>query len=194
MIDIEIFQDAGTITAGRGTPIAVDNFNMKSAAAYSTAYYPTNETSSAPLVRPVDAGAQTLSFKVFTFFKLTGTYSWIKNLRFRVTTATASEASNAQLFFKNTNVYETPTNNFDGNMLLLADKNGVVYSDPIYPMLSLVGPNSATTRATAYTNVGGVSILYTNYFVTQIRVNTGSLVGNTAEMQLKFEAYEYYEV
>lgn len=188
MIDIQIFQDVGAITAGRGTPIEVANWNMKDSANYATAYYPTDETSAAPLIRPLLAGEQTLSYKVFTYFKLTGTYSKIKNLRFRVTMATAPEASDAQLFFKNTNVYETPTKNFDGGMILLANKNGVVYSDPIYPMLSTVGPNSATTRQTVYT---GTAPLYTNYFVTQIRVNKGSTVGNTAEMELKFEAYEY---
>lgn len=190
MIDFNIYRDEGPIVSGRGTPLEVMDFNSKNSASYTVAYFPTNETSSAPLVRPTLAGSQTLSYKVLTFFKLSGSYSWIKNVRFRVSMVSAPEASDAQLFFKLTNVYEEPSNAFDGDMLLLADKNGVVYSDPIYPMLSTSGPHLATSRQVAYNNV---SPLYTNYFVTQLRVNKGSLVGNTAEMQLKFEAYEYYE-
>lgn len=188
MIDIQVFQDVGPIVNGRGTPIEVTNWNMKNSGSYTTAYYPTHETVSAPLIRPLNAGEQTLSYKVFTYFKLSGSYSKIKNLRFRVSMVDGPGATNAQLFFKNTNVYETPTNDFDGDMILLADKNGVVYSDPIYPMLSTIGPNSATTRQTVYSDG---ATLYTNYFVTQMRVNKGSTVGNTAEMELKFEAYEY---
>ncbi len=191
MIDITMWRDEGAPTSGRGTPIEVTNFNMKNATAYATMYYPTNETTAAPLVRPIDAGAQTLSYKVYTFFKLSGTYEWIKNLRFRVSVEGAAQASDAQVFFKNTHVYQEPDNAFDGDMILLANKTGSILSDPIYPMLSTVGPNSATTRATAYNNVGP---LYTNYFVTQLRINKGSLVGNTAQLKLKFEAYEYYEV
>ena len=149
MIDFEIFQETGPLVDGRGTPVAVTNWNMKNSAAYATVYYPTEETSSAPLVRPTLAGEQTLSYPVYTFFKLSGSYNAIKNVRFRVTMASAPDQGvDAQLFFKMTNTYQTPTKTFDGNMILLADKNGVVYSDPIYPMLSTTGPNAATTRQT----------------------------------------------
>ena len=192
MIDINVFRDEGPAISGRGTPIAVENFNMKNAAAYATAYYPTGETVGAPLIRPLLNGEQTLSFKVYTFFVLSGTYGWIKNLRFRVSLETAADTGvNAQLFYRNTNVYATPDNAFDGNMMLLANTDGAPVSTLIYPMLSTVGPNSATSRQVAYNNV---SPLYTNYFVTQLRINKSSFAGNTPEMKIKFEATEYYEV
>lgn len=189
MIDINVFRDEGAPVSGRGTPIAVTNFNMKDSAAYATFYYPTNETVAAPLIRPVDAGAQTLSYKVYHYFVLSGTYTIIKNLRFRISLATAADLNvDAQLFFKNTNVYATPDNAFDGDMNLLVNKSGIVLSDPIYPNISTVGPNSATSRLTSY---GPDQTLYTNYFVTQLRINKGSYSGNTPEMIMKFEAYEY---
>ena len=188
MIDFQIYRDEGPITSGRGTPREVTNWNMKDSSAYLTVYYPTQETVGAPLIRPLNAGEQKLSFKVYTFFKLSGSYASIKNLRFRVSMVNSPQASDVQVFFKNTNVYQTPDNAFDGDMILLADKNGVVYSDPIYPMISTVGPNSATTRQTTY---NGTAPLYTNYFVTQVRVNKGSTIGNSAGFELKFEAYEY---
>ena len=188
MIDIQIFRDQGPLTGGRGTPLEVANFNMKNSATYLVEYFPTNETDSAPLVRPIVAGEQTLSYKVYTFFKLNGTYNNIKNLRFRVTLEGAGEASDVQLFYKMTNVYETPTKNFDGDMMLLANKSGVVLSDPIYPFLSTSGPHLATSREISYANTAP---LYTGYFVTQLRVNKGSTVGNSAEMMLKFECNEY---
>lgn len=191
MIDFQIFQDVGAVTGGRGTPIEVVDFNMKDSPTYSVAYYPTNQEMAAPLVRPLNAGEQDFSFKVYTFFKLSGTYSKIKNPRFRIRVSVAAQASGAQLFYKLSNVYETPTNTLDGDMMLLADSSGTIMQDPIYMNLSTVGPNAATSRDTVYANV---SPLYTNYFVTQMRVNKGSLVGNTAEFTLKFEATEYYEV
>ena len=191
MIDIQIFRDEGPLTSGRGAPLEVMDFNMKNSALYLTEYYPTNETSSAPLIRPLNAGEQTLSYKVYTFFKLSGSYDIIKNVRFRVSMETAADTGvDAQLFFKMTNVYQTPDNAFDGDMILLANSAGTVLSDPIYPNISTVGPNSATSRLISYANV---SPLYTNYFVTQLRVNKGSFAGNTPEMKLKFECYEYFQ-
>lgn len=188
MIDIQVFREQGPLSGGRGSPIEVMNFNMKDSASYTVAYYPTNEIASAPLVRPINPGEQKLSYKVYTFFKLNGPYNIIKNLRFRVSAVEGPEASDVQLFYKLTNKYETPNNLFDGDMMLLADNSGSAVSDPIYTNLSTVGPHLATTRQTMYTNVYP---LYTPYFVTQLRVNANSAIGNSAEMMLKFECYEY---
>ena len=183
MIDIAVYQDVGPISGGRGTPLLVTNFNMKDSGSYATTYFP-----GAPLVRPTVPGIQKLSYKVFTYFVLTGSYDSIKNLRFKITMTDAPQASDAQLFYKMTNTYETPTNNFDGDMLLLADASGEIQSPLIYPMLSTTGPQNAVSRQMYY---NGTTPLYTNYIVTQMRVNEGTTVGNTAETELKFEAYEY---
>lgn len=188
MIDINVFRDEGAISSGRGTPIAVTNFNMKDSATYSVAYYPTKETTGAPMVRPLYAGEQDLTYKVYTFFKLEGDGEKIKNLRLKVTLTDAPEASDAQLFYKLTNVYATPDNSFDGDMIYLG-RDSVLQTE-FWPNLSTSGPNLATSRATTYTLVAGTP-LYTNYFVTQMRINKGSTVGNSAEFKLAFEVYEY---
>lgn len=188
MIDIEVFQDTGAITGGRGTPVAVTNFNMKNSGSYDVAYFPTNETTGAPLIRPTVAGEQVFSFPVYTFFKISGASERLKNLRFQITMESGPQTDKAQLFYKNTNVYATPAAEFDGSMLLMADGNGAVLTPTIYPNLSAVGPHLATSRQVTYQ--GGFPY-YTNYFVTQMRVNKGCLVGNTAQFKLRFEAFEF---
>lgn len=189
MIDISVYQDTGPVTGGRGTPVLVDNFNMKASGSYSVNYYPTDEPAGgAPLVRPTLAGDQTLSFPVYTFFKIDGATERLKNLRFVVSVESPAQTDKAQLFYKVTNVYQAPTASFDGNMMLMANGDGVVMTPIIYPMISNVGPHVATSRQTVYQ--GGFPY-YTNYFVTQMRVNKDCVVGNTAEFKLRFEAFEF---
>ena len=187
MINIRLFRDEGVVTGSRGTPLEVTNFNMKDSASYTVEYYTTEETTGAALIRPTVAGEQMLSYKVYTFIMVEGAAERLKNLRFKVTREDTADADKAQLFYKMTNVYAAPDNAFDGDMLLMANNDGVVLTPTIYPNLSTVGPHLATTRAVEYTSYP----LYTNYFVTQMRVNKDSLVGNTAEFKLRFEAYEY---
>ena len=188
MINIRVFQDTGALTGGRGTPVEATNFNMKNSGTYSVVYYPTGETSCAPLVRPTVVGDQVMSFPVYTFFMIEGASERLKNIRFRVFMEADPQASDAQLFYKVTNTYTTPSATYDGSMMLLAKKDGAVLTELIYPNLSTVGPHLATTRPTVV--VGGFPY-YTNYFVTQMRVNRGCTVGNTAQFKLRLEAYEF---
>lgn len=188
MIDITVYRDEGPVVGSRGTPVAVTNFNMKNSAVYTVAYFATAETTGAPLIRPTLSGDQRISFPVYTFFKINGASERIKNLRFKITLESSAQADKAQLFYKNTNVYAEPTATYDGSMMLMADAGGTVLTSQIYPNISTSGPHLATSRQTVYT--GGYPY-YTNYFVTQMRVNKGSLVGNTAQFKLRFEAYEF---
>jgi hypothetical protein len=190
MIDILVYRDEGAISGGRGTPVLVDNFNMKNSATYSVQYYPTKETTGAPLLRPANAGEQTLSYKVYTFFKLSGNTELIKNCRFLFTVEGAGEANGVQLFYKHTDVYATPDNAYDGDMTYLGTPGGVALQGEFWPNFSTVGPNSATSRSTSYTLATGVP-LYTNYFVTQLRVNKGSTVGNSCEFKLRLSVHEF---
>lgn len=190
MINITVYQDVGPAVAGRGTStVEVMDFNMKNSGTYSVAYYPTDEGSGgAPLVRPTVVGDQVFSYPVYTFFKIDGATETLKNMRFIVSLESDPQTDKAQLFYKNTNVYSTPSAAYDGSMMLMADTNGVVLTPVIYPMISTVGPHLATSRQTTYQ--GGFPY-YTNYFVTQMRVNRNCVVGNTAEFKLRFEAFEF---
>lgn len=188
MIDIEVFQDTGSITGGRGTPISVMSFDMKNSGSYDVMYYPTEETDGAPLIRPLGSGDQTVSFPVYTFFKINGDAETLKNIRFVMSMEEGPQADNTQLFYKTTNTYQTPAAVYDGSMMLLADVDGEPLTTMFYPNLSTSGPHLATTRPNY---VSGGFPYYTNYFVTQVRVNKGTLVGNTAQWKLRLEAYEY---
>lgn len=190
MIDIEAYRDEGAITGGRGTPRLIEDFNMKDSASYTVEYYPTKETSSAPLVRPANAGEQDLSYQVFTFFKIMGDGEKVKNLRLKISVTDAPEADGVQLFYKLTNTYSTPSNAYDGDMTYLGTTSGGVLQVEFWPMLSTSSPHLATSRQTSYTLSAGTP-LYTNYFVTQARVNKGSTVGNSAEFTLKMSVHEY---
>lgn len=184
-VTVSMWRDEGAVISGRGTPRAVTNFNMKNSAAYATAYFPTSETASAPLIR--SNTDQILSYKVYTYFKLEGTYNIIKNPKIIVTVNTPAEADKTQLFYKLTNVYEAPTNAYDGDMQLLADGNSIVVP-VMFPNMSTTGPHTATSRSTSYSNI---SPLYTCYIVTQVRIAPNCLVGNTPEFKMRFECKEY---
>lgn len=186
-ITVTMWRDEGAVVSGRGTPRAVTNFNMKDSSAYATAYYPTTETASAPLGRTLVPGEQVLSYKVYTYFKIEGTYNIIKNPKIIVSVKTPAEADKTQLFYKLTNTYEVPDKAYDGSMNLLADGNSIIVP-VMFPNMSSSGPHLATSRALSYSNV---SPLYTCYIVTQVRVNANSLVGNTPEFKMRFECKEY---
>lgn len=196
MIDITVYQDTGALTGGRGTPVLVDNFDMKDSGDYSIQYYPTKEMTGAPLVRPLNSGEQDISFPVYTFFKIVGDGEVVKNLRFLLTLAVSDsggnevgEANNVQLFYKHTNVYQTPTAAVDGDMIYVGTPTGTVLQTEFWPMLSTVGPHMATSRNTTYTL--SATPLYTNYFVTQMRVNKGSTAGNSCRFQLRLSVHEF---
>jgi hypothetical protein len=184
-----MYRDEGPVVGGRGTPRVVTNFNMKNSADYATAYFPTQESASAPLVRKINSpGDETLSYKVYTFFKLEGTYNVIKNFKIKLSVVSPKQASKAKLYYKMTNVYEVPDNSYDGDMMLAADGDSIIVP-VIYPNISTIGPHEATSpQLEAYSNV---SPLYTAYIVTQIRVGNDSTVGNTSEYKLRFECKEY---
>jgi hypothetical protein len=190
MIDITMYRDEGPVISGRGTPIEVVNFNMKNSGVYLVEYYPTKETSSASLVRPVDAGAQDLSYPVYTFFKITGDGEKVKNLHIQISMETAGEADGVQVFYALASDYAEPTDSYQGNMIWLVKQDGTVMSPEVWPCLSVGGPHLAFTRQPSYTLTAGIP-LYTNYLVTQTRVNKGSSVGNSAEVKLKFIVQEF---
>lgn len=187
-VNIDLYEDTGAVLSGRGTTVTLlDSWDLKNSADHAYVYYPTNETTAAPLIRPFNtAGAQTLSFKKYLSFKLDGTYTRLKNIRIKVT-ASDPDTDAAQLFYKLTNTYQVPDNTFDGDMILLSP-NSTILTPIIWPMLSTTGPQNATSRQTVY---GPNQTLYTQFLVVQMRVNNNCVIGNSAEFNLRLEAYDY---
>ncbi len=185
--NIDLYEDTGPVLSGRGTTVTLlDSWDLKSSSNPTDFYYPTNVGVGAPLIRPVGtAGAQTLSYKKYLSFKIDGTYKRLKNIRIKLS-AIAGD-NDAQLFYKLTNTYAEPDNLFDGDMRLWATGASIT-NDTLHPMLSTTSPNTATSRSVIY---GPNETLYTEFLVVQLRVPNNSTIGNSAEFNLKLEAYDY---
>jgi hypothetical protein len=185
--NIDLYEDSGALLSGRGTTVALcTEWNLKASSNPAYVYYPTNETSNAPLIRPFNtAGGQTLSYKRYLSFKIDGTYSKIKNPRIYLDLA-GPQTDNAQLFYKLTNSYSVPDATFDGDMTLLATDT-VVQLPEIWPMLGS-SPASASSRSISY---GPNATLWTPFIVVQARINNNCAIGNTAEFTLRLEVHDY---
>jgi hypothetical protein len=191
VIDVKLYRGIGTASGGApASSILVEDWNMKLDPGYDVFYYPTNEGPAAPLVRDPDPANQVLSYPVHTYFAITGAYSALKNVRLGVSLTTAPQAQ-AQVFYKLTHVYETPAAAFDGDMAMLAGVDGAPVETVLFPLLSTTGPTAATSRATTYQNPDGTVTLYTQFFVSQVRVAAGTALGNTAELRLRLSVDEY---
>jgi hypothetical protein len=194
-INLQVFQESGALTGGRGTTVTeVTNWNMKDSASYAALYYPHDGSTSAPLIRPTAAGDLKLSYKVYTFFKLT-VDAKIKNLKIKIQMDSAAQASKAMLFYKITNQYATPDNAFDGQML--PAYTGSAWSNGaseivLWPNWSTTGPHLATSRSITYTGTSGSPLtLYSPYFVSQMYIPDSSSIGNSAEFKLRLECIEF---
>lgn len=186
-INIDLYEDSGAVTSGRGaTQAIITDWNLKYSALSSTVYYPTAVLASAPLVRPTNPGEEFLSYKKYLSFKVDGTYTRVKNLRIKVT-GTGSQASTPRLFYKFTNTYAVPDAAYDGDMMLLSS-DGTVHSPVLYPYFSTTGPQNATSRSVVY---GPNQTLYTNWIVVQMRIPYGCTAGNSAEFKLELVCDEY---
>lgn len=185
---IDLFEDSGTPSASRGSVITlIDQWNMKNSSNPAVVYFPTGETTNAPLVRPTGAGEEFLSFKKYLSFKCYGTYANIKNLKINLSVDSATQANKPRLFYKFANTYSAPDNAYDGDMIC-ASIDGTVQVPTLFPCFSTTGPQNATTRQAAY---GPDQILYSNWLVLQMRIPYDCSVGNSAEFKLTLSASEY---
>jgi hypothetical protein len=192
---LQFFQDSGALTLGRGAVTTeVDNWNMKSSDSLTALYYPHDAALNAPLIRPGLAGDLTLSYKVYTFFKISGTYTKIKNLRLKLSVDSATQAAGGMLYYKLTNSYATPDAAWDGQMVPAYTGSAWANGSSelvLYPNWSTTGPNNATSRSIVY---GPDQTLYSEYLVTQLYIqhSTGhDTLGNTAEFKLRMEFIEF---
>lgn len=179
-ITLQVFEETGAVLSGRGTTLTeITNFNWKRSGDVTHAYY------FYPLRRPYVPSHQTLSYKKYIFFKLSGTYTNLKNIELNVSIKSAAQAENTRLYYKWTHIYTEPDNSYDGSMIYM--DGDALHS---YPLLSSSGPNYATTRAKCY---GPNTTLYTQYLVTQMRVNKSDWddIGNTAQLTFSLTAHEF---
>ena len=193
MIDFTIYRESGAPVAGRGTVVEADDFNMKASADPAVLYYPHDAAANAPLVRPLFAGDVVTSYKVYTFFKVSGTYTKLKNLKLRLTLESPQQASKAMLFYRLTNIYANQTNAFDGQMMPAWNGSAWVNGESslvLHPSWSLTGPTDATTRNIVY---GPNQTIYSSYLVTQLYVAAGPNTGNSAEFKARLECIEFGE-
>lgn len=191
-ITITIFEDSGPLLNGKGTNrTAVTNIGWKSNGLDETDPYIYG-----PLIRPEGDTPFTYSFKKYNFLKIEGTYPIASRPRIKFTGNyngappqgyEKSGANQVRLYYKLTNEYETPNNDWDGSLMYLPP--GVTQT--VYPAMSVVGPELATTYPQYL--IGNITY-YTQYLVTQLLVPAGTSIdfGNIGELNIEwfFDEYE----
>ena len=200
-INIQVFEEYGPAVNGRGSVVEAANFNWKSTSDIAGEYY------IYPLRRPLLDRDQTFSYKRYFFFKISGTYTYLKNVKLNVTIGdNARQASGSvakgkyaksdteirnQWFYKFTNTYETPDNLYDGKMIYAYNQEKSLQRELDWmPNLSTTSPLNATSRPIVLT---GNNDYYTQYFVTQMRVleDAWDNVGNTDELKFTISLNEF---
>lgn len=192
-VNVQIFEETGAIAGGRGSVVTeITNLNWKKTSDPTAVYYLN------PVRRPTYHTDETFSYQRYIFFKVSGTYQYLKNFRILVTPTAAPQADLCQLFYKMTDTYAVPTNTFDGSMLFGIEDDGTLQ---LNPMISTNSPNLAVSRPKI---MGPNQTFYTNYLVTQMRVKYGKVietstdartneqnVGNTMGLNVQFICDEF---
>lgn len=199
-LNIQVFEEYGPVVNGRGSVVEAANFNWKSTSDINGEYY------FYPLRRPILDRDQTLSYKRYFFFKISGTYTFLKDVKLKVEIGEARQASGTtkdgeyaksdqemrnQWFYKFTNTYEEPDNLYDGKMIYAYNHiDSKQYLLDWMPNLSTVSPLEATSRPIVLT---GNNYYYTQYLVTQMRVMEAEWdnVGNTDEYKFTLSLKEF---
>lgn len=160
-IVIEAYEDWGPAVNGAGTNrTLITNCNLSTKSDPAQNYYLWD------IPRPV-TGSVTASYKRYISFKISGTYTAIKNLKIKI--PAAQSAGNWEVAYALTNTYSEPagvTNEF-GKLSGLLDTSLNILAEPVvlYPTLSSSGPNVAGSRAALGPNL----TLWTQYLVLQFR-------------------------
>jgi hypothetical protein len=186
-IEVELYEDTGAVLSGHGTTrIAVDNIGWKDSPLDETnsfVYYPINR----------DTTNFGYSHAKYNYMKISGTYAAGSRPRIQISGSVIGAppsgytGTNAvRLYYKLTNVYSTQDPNMDGTLIYLPP--GTTHT--LYPAMSTVGPEAATTYPKHLT---GNTTYYSQYIVTQLYVEPGaaSKIGNIGEIVLKFYMDEY---
>ena len=161
-------------------PVEVSNANLKNSAlaAPNAPYY------LYPIRRP-ESNLIQFSFTNKIFAEITGTYSTIKRLRWKIDVPDLNPVKSA-FYYSLSYVYSDPTISFDGNGIYINDK-----TLNINPRTSDVAPTSATDFNYVWTNNKTV---YTDYLQFQLAVQQAEEtdIGNIppVEISLSDDLYE----
>lgn len=194
-ISIEVYEDWGTAigTPAKGTNrTKVTNANLKSIMDPAQHYY-LNDITRPPEVTLNSTEIASCSFTRYLSFKISGTYSRIKNTRIIIPKGFASD--NWRVSYRLTNSYEMPTGttnslnryvgNYDGRLMPLTE------DVTLFPNLSVVGPEQSTTRPLT---VGPNTTVWTQYLVLQFMAHASTYddIGNegTETIQLILDELE----
>lgn len=186
-LSVELYEDSGTAASGRGsTRIAVENIGWKSNG--------TDETDSF-IYHPINRSLTNCvwSYTKYNFIKISGTYPAAARPRIMITGAVNGTppvgyegTTKVRLYYKLTNVYQTPSNSFDGSLIYLPPNTPQI----LYPTVSTTGPEAATGYLQ---HLAGNTVYYSQYLVTQLMVEPGTLFdyGNLGELVVKVYVDEY---
>ena len=188
-ITIELFEDTGVESAGRGSAsAAVNNIGWKADASDESVLY-----SDHPIIRPIDPEQTSFSYHKYNFIKISGTYGNATRLSAKFTGDfnvpvvgfEDTSTSKVRLYYKVTSTYETPT-----NLILDGTLYDVTTSPWIGLNLSTLGPDTATTRPNL---LATDTTYYSAYIVTQLYVEPGSNIefGNTGGVNLEITLDEF---
>lgn len=175
---IQIYEDSGAVLSGKGTTRElVTNCNWKATASMTPYNYYLF-----PLRRPVNPEIEYESYTKYLFFKVSGTYTTLKNFKIHLS---AVPGLASKLYYKMGSVYQAPSNVYDPGLMYLDS------AKTLFPNLSTVGPEGAVSRPLKMENN---TTFYTGYLVTQLRVHQSDYfnVGNTnpVEIKLTFDEFE----
>lgn len=190
-VTISLYEDTGALTSGHGsTQSVVENIGWKSSGTDESSHYVYN-----PIIRPQDEIPFTYSYKKYNYMKIEGTYPIGSRPRIKISNgitgappdgmAGCEDGSQLRLYYKLTNIYEQPNNQWDGTMIFLPAGDTI-----IYPAVSTTGPEAAVIYPHY---LSGNTTYYTQYLVTQLIVGQGTSkdFGNIGEVNMEWYMDEY---
>lgn len=201
-ISLTLYEDAGPKAGDNGTTrTIVENIGWKSHPADDE----TTSFASYPVRRPQNPRSElvwSFSYSKYHFFKFNGTYTAATRPRIVVTLGTGGgsgpavggsvEEGPVRVYLRLSDTYETPTNNWDEDGVLLMPGKSVT----LYPKVSVVGPHAGLQYLKSMV---ANTTYYTQYLVSQLVVQQDylddaspyKLVGNIPATTVKFMLDEY---
>ena len=161
-LTVQIFEEYGAPTDGRGTSIEVTGVNWMDSGNATNPYH------LYPLRRPDSPTDLKLSYKKYNYIKISGQYSKIKRAKLIITPGggVAGQAANTALYYKFTNTYQQPDNNWDGEMLYVGTDDENASYEILLPLST--SPTVYTPYIDEHTDANVT--LYSPFIVTQLAV------------------------
>lgn len=185
-INIDQYQDSGTLTSGRGaTTTLIANIGLMTNGAAEATQYPVY-----PIIRPASAPLAS-SYEYFTFFKLSGTYAAGSRVRIQISgnvnganaDGYTTVGTGARLYYRLSDTYYTPDATDNGDLVFY---NGTTVT--LFPKISITGP---TTDLNYVQHLTADTTYYTQYLILRLLVEQGSTYGNIGDLAIQCYVDEY---